>query len=219
MEKLILYTLLICDFIFTFFNLMHFINRIRKTHRKEQIFFIELFIMYLVSEAYFLIALIENTELPLTSYMVGSIIILLFVAIAFVLVLKIRIAVFFNFFGIIYGSFYVYGETSGFFINNNIDSYTTTLILMQIFSVLGLIVVGYYFIKTRLSPLLGLFIVQIIGVILGITGFLGDLLGQLVYTLFANITMFLGFKGKLNFFELSDEEKLKRGISIYIGEK
>ena len=79
------------------------------------------------------------------------------------------------------------------------------------------VILLYFLVKTRLSSVLGLFLGILIPTILGpfqiVLQIIPESVMKLSY-LVINIILYLGFKGKLNFFEISEEEKKKRGLPI-----
>lgn len=107
--------------------------------------------------------------------------------------------------------FYIIGVYSGLFVIWNLDNFFNTLIisLSGILSITGVIFLGIYWGRTKLSPLLGLFIGILIPVIFRILVVVNLIDSTIISTTYIdflmNLAMYLGFN---NFLKFKKKEKI-----------
>ena len=79
-------------------------------------------------------------------------------------------------------------------------------------------IVFYYCVKTRLSGLIGIFIAVFILLVWAVISHILEIVeGNNIARLFMLIIMYLGFKKKLNWFELTRKQKIERGMPVKHG--
>ena len=202
-----------------FLNLVHLILKYRENKRTEQIYFMLIFVVFIISGINQIIREISgnyNSEINLT-IAIGIAFFILASGIS--LVSKPKLAKFIAFLGIFVCLFYYIGISLNLFEEANIDQYITIsiFIVMAVTTSTTDIILLYFLVKTRLSSVLGLFLGILIPTILGpfqiVLHIIPESVMKLSY-LVINIILYLGFKGKLNFFEISEEEKRNRGLPI-----
>lgn len=188
-------------------NLFFFILKRQKGKKEEQIYFMGLFIGFILSGTVrFISAILEadNSEINMG---VSTLVTVFLLASGFALMKQLKFAKIISIIGGLIAIIYSLGVIIGLFSMLNIadQMFSIMAAISGIFSISTSIILGYFFFKTKISPLLGLFIGIALPTIVFILSFafptvLTDIV--IVYMLiFVNIVIYLGFQNKLNFFD------------------
>jgi hypothetical protein len=207
-------------FISTLMNISHLSKKRKQNPREEQLYLLTVFIVFIISSVTHLITGISELSNEYFNISISLIACFAIFATATSFTNNLKLARFYLTIGLIIGIVFDIGHFSGLYEQFGFEeiSITIALIIMTIFSIISSITILYYLVKTRISQILGLFIGIFIPTILGIANITDDNYLILTYVI-VNIVIYSGFKGKLKFFELTDEQKRARGIPVYIGDK
>jgi hypothetical protein len=194
----------------------------RESPRPEQKYFIYAFCQYIIIDIIELLNFMNATSVEQIKYMAIAWYLLILAALTsagFALILKFKLAHFVLLFMWILTGLYI------LFYFINVGEILSLLMHWTILGVsalgsvfLGLLLMKFTF-ETRLSPIVGLFLA--IGIMVGFTGlelFIPMPFDRLWIRLAMLVLIYLGIKGKLGFWELTREEKIKRGIPVMVEE-
>ena len=188
-------------------NIIHFIKRRRESKSEAQTYFIILFVFFvLMGFNNFIIGLIE-IKYTFVSYGISAALVFFLLASGMGLVQKWKWAKIVGTIGLTYSIVFISVGQADYFNTWGIDELSIQInqIVSTVITIISLFILGYYLIKTRLSPLVGLFFgilfptIQFIIVIIS-----GNPLNDAVNVsiiFVVNVIMYLGFKGKLTFME------------------
>jgi hypothetical protein len=197
----------VLQIIAAFLNLWHFISRRKENKKEEQIYFIILFSIFVLSGINYLFIGISDVKYIPVSYGVSIAFLFNLLAAGIALVNKTQFSKPISIVGLVYSLLYVSLAQAHLLDNWGISDSINTLTngISGLVCIVTIIIFGYYFLKTRLSPLLGLFIGILVPfvqfMIIIISGNAIPEIYNVVLILTINLIMYLGFKGKLNFFE------------------
>lgn len=186
-------------------NLHHFIERRRENKKDEQIYFITLFAFFMLSAINYLFIGITDTKYLPVSFGISIGFLFFLLAAGMALIQKLKWSKPIGIIGIVYSLFYIALSQAGVFENWEMTE-TVNLItngISGLVCIITLIIFGFYYFKTRMSPLLGLFLgiliptIQFMTII--ITGVDIPEIYNVILIIVINLIMFLGFKGKLDF--------------------
>ena len=193
--------------IMAFINMLHFILRRKESKSEAQIYFIILFVFFMLFGLNNIMIGIQESKYLFVSYGISVVLVSFLFACGLALIQKTKWSRAIGSAGLIYSLLFISLGQSHLFESWGVEELAITVnqAVTTIITVVSLIIIGYFLIKTRLSPLLGLFF----GNLLPFTYFLIVIISgvplndtiNVTILLLVNIFMFLGFKGKLSFFE------------------